>query len=111
VGLDTQAVRQTHDGFEDVDAEQFGDYFEYGGYFRGKLYNNLVEKVTGVSLYNEYIPPAIVSEMYGKIHGYYHIQKFCSQCDEDYVDGTDLEFLYHFFGVCHESNLGLRNDW
>jgi len=35
--------------------------------FRGKVYNHLVEQITGVSLYQEEISAAIVKDMAGKL--------------------------------------------
>jgi hypothetical protein len=35
--------------------------------FRGKVYNSLVEKITGVSLYQEEIPSNVVKEMADKL--------------------------------------------
>lgn len=39
------------------------------GSFRGKAYDALVETVTGVSLYQEEIPPAVVAEMSNALAG------------------------------------------
>lgn len=41
------------------------------GSFRGKVYNGIVEGVTGVSLYQEQIPNSTVREMAAKLAAHY----------------------------------------
>lgn len=87
MGLDTYAGRHPEDpdlpeqewdsrfGCTDADLRAFrraqkkrerlrGGYCVFAGnHFRGKIYNDLVERVTGVSLYEWWIPPETVKEM------------------------------------------------
>lgn len=74
--------------------------------FRGKVYNDLIEEITGQSLYEEYIPPETVSEMADRL------SEINSKGFEKYdknLDFEDIEDLIKFFGVCKEKELGLYN--
>jgi len=81
MGLDTYAVLPItneegqykiapEEAFADVPAVLVGGLFSghgNGPSFRGKVYDGYVFEVTGVSLYQEYIPPEVVKEMADKL--------------------------------------------
>ncbi len=80
------------------------------GSIRGKLYWSLVIEVTGVDLYDNFIPPDRVKAMY----------KALRDCNPGEVDcynlsSVDLETqvaeLCKFFKVCAERNLGIASWW
>ena len=122
MGLDTYASARppTDDDWQDFHA-RFGRtahddaaFEEVGGpYFRGKVYDELVRAVTGVSLYREWIPPETVRFM---------VDAF-EDCPEATLDDlrpsysrfqdvtTDFEYLRGFFRVCVDRNLGLAGSW
>ena len=74
------------------------------GSFRGKVYEPVVRRITGVSLYQEWIPPEIVREMYHAFRAYEH-----SKWKNEDIKPEDIEHsdLCKFFKVCSERNLGL----
>jgi hypothetical protein len=76
---------------------------------RGKIYDELVTKVTGVSLYQKWIPPEVVRQMWVELES----------CDAETVTAeealrdrsvSDVEELRRFFRICVERNLGLFGD-
>jgi hypothetical protein len=81
------------------------------GSFRGKLYDDLVRHVTGVSLYQVWIPPEIVQRM----------SETFDRCDlEQAVRDVDAVYehtpeevleLRDFFRVCARRRLGLVGWW
>lgn len=117
MGLDTYASRSPGDrvltaedeqAFEDASIELCGGMFSGDdGSFRGKIYAPVVLDVTGVSLFQEWIPPAVVSEMATALQA----------CDpEETVRGSDivasdLVALVRFFRLCAERGLGLVGWW
>lgn len=84
-----------------------------GGSFRGKIYNDVVEEITGESLYQEWIPPDRVVKM----------AKALEDRVLDLVFGLDIqganpedqrqeaESLVRFFQVCSRYHLGLIGWW
>ena len=77
-----------------------------GGSFRGKVYDGLVLGVTGVSLYQEWIPPETVGEM----------AEALERCDAESVaePGSAPEVvrdLARFFRICDDRGLGLIGWW
>lgn len=124
MGLDTYAVipNDPDDGeaggttappepFEGINL--IGGMFSGGGAsFRGKCYDGMVEEATGVSLYEEFIPPETVAEMADKLEanppkGH---RRGMSEDDDDWdeYDGADL---VKFFVVCRENGYGLHGWW
>lgn len=123
MGLDTYAARSPSRDLTDEDLEAFEAAkpelcggIESGGYesFRGKVYADLVENMTGVSLYQEWIPPETVQEM----------SEALEQCDpEEVIHEFTSEYRWYapspsevielrkFFRICHERNLGLVGWW
>jgi hypothetical protein len=122
MGLDTYASARhpTDEDWQDFHA-QFGRTAEDdaafeavdGPYFRGKIFDELVRAVTGVSLYREWIPPETVRFMADALDD-------CSQATLDGLRSSyprfqdvdvDLEFLRGFFRVCVDRHLGLAGSW
>lgn len=117
MGLDTYASRLPGDrvltaedeqAFEDASIELCGGMFSgEGGSFRGKIYAPVVLDITGVSLLQEWIPPAVVSEMANALQ--------CCDPQEIAKSGNivpeDLVALVRFFRLCAERGLGLVGWW
>ena len=83
-----------------------------GASFRGKVYLDVVERVAGVSLGAEWIPPEEVRE----------ITAAFERCDPAWVaeeskddhypaTPTEVEHLRRFFRICAERGLGLIGWW
>ena len=111
LGLDTYAVishmvdknlihaRAPNDKFNNIDL--CGGLFSgTGASFRGKIYADLVEEITNVSLYSEYIEPSVVSNMHDDLKT--HIHK-----DDD----PEIIELVKFFRVCKDNGYGLIGWW
>jgi hypothetical protein len=123
MGLDTYAGahRPTEDELLHDEEGRFGltaeddAAFESidGSYFRGKIYDELVRKVTGVSLYQEWIPPETVrfmADMFEDRPDAKLDELLLSQRMFEDVAG-DLAYLSRFFRVCAERRLGLVGSW
>ena len=118
MGLDIFAARSPDDielneedlqAFKDADITLVWGIFSSDGSdgcFRGKVYEPVVRRITGVSLYQEWIPPETVVEMYQAFKAY-EISKW--QEDDKQVDPEDVQHsdLCKFFKVCSERELGL----
>ena len=80
MGLDTVAAHSLDDvdlteadlqAFRDVGIPKVGIISaDEIGIFRGKVYEKGIRRITGVSLYQEWIPPETVIEMYQAIKAY-----------------------------------------
>ncbi len=122
MGLDTYAVRSPGDpsldeaderAFQEAGIELCGGMFSGdGGSFRGKVYDEVVLEVTGVSLYQEWIPPEVVWEMAHAL----------SRCDPEAVaaatgggyhatTAAEVRELARFFRICADRHLGLAGSW
>jgi hypothetical protein len=122
VGLDTYASRAPdsatlteEDGraFDEARLTLCGGMFSgEGGSFRGKVYVDAVEHVSGVSLYQEWIPPETVREM---------AEDF-ERCDPEAVErelagqhyettADEIRELRRFFRICADRGLGLVGWW
>ena len=77
------------------------------GGFRGKEYEALVRCITGVSLYQEWIPPEEVERMYQALKRY--LEPARSKLTARTV--SEIKHLLAFFRVCVERNLGLVANW
>jgi hypothetical protein len=118
MGLDTYAsrvpgeVELTEDderAFEAAGVELCGGMFSGGGgSFRGKVYSDAVERVSGESLYQEWIPPETVRE----------IAEAFERCDPQAVErdmvgevyettAGEIRGLTAFFRICADRGLGL----
>jgi hypothetical protein len=121
MGLDTFAGRTRRGELTKEDVEAFdsaklelcgGMYSGDGGSFRGKVYDDVVRHLTGVSLYEEWIPPETVREMAAAFE----------RCDPEKVAQESEELVYpasvseivelrQFFRICAERGLGLVGWW
>ena len=84
-------------------------------YFRGKLYVGLVRYVTGVSLYETWIPPETVSRMAGAFlfsDPEETIRSFRETGDAIYEHHpSEVADFQSFFRVCARRKLGLVGSW
>lgn len=88
-----------------------GDFSEGEASFRGKVYAMVVLEITGISLFEYWIPPETVYEMW---------QAF-ENCDPDefandnpgirHSDPDSINELRKFFKACAERKLGLVGWW
>jgi hypothetical protein len=120
MGLDTfasntsDAVRLTQaqeQAFEDARIQLCGGMFSGGGgSFRGKIYSALISQITGVSLYEAWIPPEEVRAMYRKLAAV-DPQTAEAQYDVWNLHPDEILELQKFFRVCAEQDLGLIGWW
>ena len=130
MGLDNYAARHPEGGLTEEDEQTFRDagIDLCGGMhsdgvvsFRGKWYDPLVSHVTGVSLYQEWIPPEIVRQMAEALNRYSseqlaeiwdHIAPL-PPMDGEKVFHSEREVadLQRFFAICAERGLGLKGWW
>jgi hypothetical protein len=120
MGLDTfasntsDAVRLTQaqeQAFEDAQIQLCGGMFSGGGgSFRGKIYSALISQITGVSLYEAWIPPEKVRAMYRKLAAV-DLQTAEAQYDLWNLHPDEILELQKFFRVCAEQDLGLIGWW
>ncbi|HET8987534.1 MAG TPA: hypothetical protein VFN43_03395 [Humibacillus sp.] len=114
MGLDTLAARDPEISLTAADDEAFRRArvllceCEGDTSFRGKVYAELVQEVTGVSLFEEWIPPEVVRRMAAQLE----------QCDPvdtagHRYDCTPFEVveLGRFFRLCADRGLGLVGSW
>jgi hypothetical protein len=116
VGLDTFAstapgepklTAEDERAFEEAGLELCGGiYSGGGGSFRGKVYAELVQEVTGVSLYERWLPPEAVREMAAALE----------ECDPEAVAESGIPpgvvaDLARFFRICADRDLGLVGWW
>jgi hypothetical protein len=117
MGLDTYAARSPAGDLQEGDEQAFdkadlllcgGMHSGSGGSFRGKVYSEVVKHVTGVSLYDEWIPPdrvramaaafdlcdpqAVENELVGRVHA---------------TSALEVHELRRFFRICADRGLGL----
>jgi hypothetical protein len=117
MGLDTYASRTPGDvNLSDEDEKAFegielcgGMFSGDGGSFRGKVYSDVVAHVSGVSLYEEWIPPETVRDM----------AEAFDRCDPETVErdmaengvyettASEVRNLRSFFRICADRDLGL----
>lgn len=114
MGLDTYAQPNQDDELSERDVQAFmearinlcgGILSGNGndGSFRGKVYDGIVCKITGCSLYQYWIPVEDVAEMYRKL-------KSCRMEDCPGHE-EDIENLKRFLKVCVDRELGLVGWW
>jgi hypothetical protein len=116
MGLDSYAARAPNGDLtaEDITAFEEADVQLGQGTagFRGKLYDELIYNVTGVSVYQGWLPPEVVRQMWVALE----------RCDPEEVTKEieaykesitpfDVAELRKFFRVCAEHNLGIRGSW
>ena len=117
MGLDTYASRSPDDveltdedsqAFVDADIQLCGGMFSgEGGSFRGKVYATLILEITDESLYQQWIPPETVRQIYLKLMEF-DVQRNVEVDDEELVSLPDL---IKYFKVCSERGLGLIGWW
>ncbi len=116
MGLDNYAAKSPDGGLTDEDLAAFEAADIHLGAsadgFRGKLYDELISNVTGVSLYERWITPEVVRQMWVALE----------RCDPEEVTKdinvykdtntpSTVEEFRKFFRVCVERNLGLIASW
>jgi len=123
MGLDTYAARSPDSGLTDEDRQAFesanihlcgGLLSGDAGSFRGKIYERLILHVTGISLYQTWIPPEKVQEMYEALERCNAEQVSQELQGEEWRPGrssADIDELRKFFKLCVERNLGLVGWW
>jgi hypothetical protein len=122
MGLDNYPARDPQGTLLPEDEEAFrkagiqlcGGLFSDGEVsFRGGVYNKLVERVTGVSLYQEWIPPETVREMAAKLCVRNPEELAQMLVGEDYTeeDVREVESLQRHFLICAQRGLGLIGWW
>jgi len=120
MGLDTYASNTSGEvGLTEEQEKAFADekirlcwgMFSGGGSsFRGKVYHDVVMDITGVSIYEFWISPEKVEEMY-------QCFKALNESEIDhYADKHDhvvseIIHLRKFLRVCYEHQLGLTGWW
>lgn len=122
MGLDTYAVlplplRQEggtdcydlapNEAFKEVPPALCGGMFSghgNGPSFRGGVYADYVERVTGVSLYAEYIPPCTVKRMAEALEG-------ATPEFEDDVTEEEAHALALWFKVCADNGYAIVGWW
>ena len=120
MGLDTYASNRPDDvaltpeqtrAFEEADIDVCGGVLSgRGGSFRGKVYFNIIIDVTGVGLYEDWIPPETVREMYRAL-AVCDPEKVAAESDVYEVSPQEIIGLRRFFKVCAEHDLGLIGWW
>lgn len=84
-------------------------------YFRGKLYADLIQFVTGVWIYQTWIPPETVKEMaeaFERREPEETIRAFRADDRAIYDhDPAEVSDLTAFFRVCADRGLGLVGSW
>jgi len=118
MGLDTFASQSPDDiilseddvqAFSDADIHLCGGVFSGSdGSFRGKVYSILLMEITNVSLYQDWIPPETVLEMYTALMEC-DLQEAINMSDSLNRTISEVLNLRKFFKVCVERNLGLLN--
>ena len=78
--------------------------------FRGKIYQDLITGITGVSLYEDWIPPEVVRQMWMDLERCDPEEAVKDQSFYDHGPEVILE-LRKFFRVCVERNLGIVSSW
>jgi len=127
MGLDNYAARHPEGGLTEEDEQAFRDagIDLCGGMhsdgvisFRGKWYDPLVSHVTGVSLYQEWIPPETVREMAAALNRYSarRLARIWDKVwpmpwEDSHHSEREVADLQRFFAICAERGLGLIGWW
>jgi hypothetical protein len=78
--------------------------------FRGKLYAGVVMRVTGVDLYEAWIPPAVVRSMAKKLEECDAVMAAALE-NASSIRPEDVHELARFFRLCGDRGLGLVSSW
>ena len=123
MGLDVYAVRSPEIGLTEEDEQAFkeagielcgGIYSGDNGSFRGKVYDMLILDLTGVSLYQEWIPPETVREMaeaLRRVNPMTFEKELAGNYSWEKYSAYTIEHLQKFFDVCDRRGLGLGGSW
>jgi hypothetical protein len=121
IGLDNFAARRPDEHLtpKDLAAFEEADIHLCGGIlsgppdsFRGKVYSELVQDVTGESLYQEWIPPERARKIYESLANCDPKEVMrTGDYDERFIDESAIIDLRKFFKVCVERELGLKGWW
>lgn len=122
MGLDNFAARSPKGGLTPEDEEAFhaagidlcgGFYSDGVTSFRGKVYHWLVYHITGVSLYEEWIPPEIVRQMSEALNAYtpQELVAIWEELESEKHSEREVSHLQRFFAICAERGLGLIGWW
>lgn len=86
-----------------------------GNHFRGKIYDDLVRYVTGVSVYAPWIPPETVKKMaeaFARRDPEATIRSFRRNKRRIYDhSATEVADVQAFFKLCADRGLGLVGSW
>ena len=124
MGLDTRAAQSSKGGLSDQDRQAFneagihlvGGFFSgNAGSFRGQVYFFLIYHVTGVDLYQLWIPPQTVRTMWQALE-HCNMNGISREFSDIYCKTPAeirlaLRELRKFFRVCGRRGLGLINWW
>jgi hypothetical protein len=123
MGLDVFAMCSPGEGltiederaFEDAGIDLCGGIYSGGaGSFRGKVYDTLILDLTGISLYQVWIPPETVRQMAQALQRV-DPQEFERNLAENYswekYSADTITNLSRFFSICVERGLGLAGSW
>jgi len=115
MGLDNYAL-PSQDG--DLSREDIQAFVQSGvrlggleGSFRGKLYYEFIEEITGVNLYQDWIPPVTIKKMYQALVKYDPKKAVAKDYCSDPITESQILELQTFFKICSERNLGLRSSY
>ncbi len=128
MGLDSFASRNPNEvelspedltAFKAANSELCGGMYSGDeGSFRGKIYDDLIREVTGVSLYQEWIPPEEIQRLSEKLDAYSPEQLAAISTRVDgAIDASsahnalECANLQAFFRVCAAQGLGLIGWW
>lgn len=90
------------------------DFNGGGGSFRGKVYDTLILDLTGVSLYQAWIPPETVKQMADALHKVDPLEferDMAAQYSWEEYSAHTIEHLSKFFDTCVTRDLGLAGSW
>ena len=123
MGLDIYAVHSPGLGLTEEDGRAFeeagielcaGIDSSISGSFRGKVYDTLILDITGVSLYQAWIPPETVKQMAEALRRI-DPQEFEKDLAGNYsweeYSAETIVNLRKFFDLCAERDLGLSGNW
>jgi hypothetical protein len=123
MGLDVYAVRSPELGLSEEDERAFdeaeielcgGIFSGDNGSFRGKVYDMLILDLTGVSLYQEWIPPETVREMaeaLRRVDPEIFVKELAGHYSWEHYSAHTIEHLQKYFEVCARRGLGLGGSW
>lgn len=81
------------------------------GSFRGKIYDECIDDITGESLYQEWIPSDRVKKMYQALVKCNPKEVAVKDSYAYSITESQILELRTFFKICAERNLGLWGSW